>query len=102
MGMSSGAKKAARIQAQATRESAEMQRKTMMEQAAAMQAQQERSIERQKALDAAKRMEENQVKQKVEVETGVEQDEAADEQGRRRRPTRERFRREGNSSGLQI
>lgn len=102
MGMGSSAKKAARIQAQATRESAEMQRKTMMEQAAAMQAQQERSIERQKALDAAKRMEENQVKQKVEVETGVDE-EQVDEQGKRRRPARERYRgTQGSSAGIRI
>lgn len=101
MGMG-GAKKAARIQAEATRKSAELNRKTMMEQAAAMQAQQERSIERQKALDAAKRMEENQVKQKVEVDTGVDDNVPDDDNIKRRRPMRERFNRDDKTSGLQI
>lgn len=90
--MGGGAKKAARIQAQATREAAEAQAKQSRLQAQAAQQQQENAIQRERAMKAAQALQENQKVQEVEVDDTINQDNyELDELGRRRAP-REAFR----------
>ena len=87
-----GAKKAARMQAEATRKASEEQAKQSRMQAQAAQQQQESMIARERAIKAAEALHDNQKVQEVEVDDSsndVNYD--LDEQGRRRAP-REAFR----------
>lgn len=98
---SGGAKKAARIQAQATREAAEAQMKQAREAARGAQLQQEHVIARQKIAENAKAAEDAQLKQTVEVDLAPDVAETeTDEMGRRRRP-RDLFR-TPSGSGLSL
>lgn len=98
MSLSSGAKKAARIQAQATRETAEAQAKQARLQSQAAQQQQESMIARERAIKAAQSLQENQKVQEVEVDdTPTQSDYDVDELGRKRAP-REAFKVKRNNS----
>lgn len=103
MGSSSGMKRAAREQAQATREAAAAQAKQSRLQAQAAQQQQEQMIARNRAMDAAKALEENQVKQVVDVDTSPDQQSLVEdpETGRRRAP-REAYGVRRPQSGLRV
>lgn len=99
-----GQKKAAKEQAAAIRESAAAQAKQARLQAQAAQAQQEQMINRQRAVDAAKALAENQDKQTVDVNTTVTDptgQEVDPLTGRRRNP-REAYRSNDSASGLKI
>lgn len=98
---SSGAKKAARISAAATREAAEAQAKQSRLQAQAAQQQQEQMINRQKALENARQLQESQKTQEVEVESTTVDEVDTDERGRRRAP-REAYRIGRGSSGIKL
>ena len=98
----SGAKKAAREQAAATREAAEAEAKRARLSAQAAQMQQESMINRQRAGDAARALQENQLNQEVDIEqvaaNEVEAD--VDETTFRRRAPRDAYR--TRRAGIQI
>lgn len=99
----SGAKKAAREQAAATREAAEAEAKRARLSAQAAQMQQESMINRQRAADAARTLQENQLDQEVDVEQVPANDEVAvvdDETTFRRRAPRDAYR--ARRAGIQI
>lgn len=94
MGMSSGAKKAAREQAKATREAAEAQARQARLAAQAAQSQQEGMIARQRVSDQVRALQEQENVQKVDVEVDAPrtEDEMIDSESGRRRAPREAFR----------
>lgn len=97
-----GAKKAARIQAQATREASEAQLKQARLQAQGAQQQTEAMIARNKALAAAEEIAKREKPQEVNIDTTTQADAEIDSMGRRRN-TREAFRLGQNkTSGIRI
>lgn len=98
----SGAKKAAKIQAQATREASEANLKQARMQAQGAQQQTEALIARNKALSAAEEMASKEKPQDVNIDTSTQADAEMDSKGRRRN-TREVFRLGSQrTSGIQI